>query len=364
MLFRSLGARQAIVSRAKKRGGAPTVASRFLQRMDAVAGEAAMANVEARGEIYLRWARALDRPAQFAPARRPEPRPPRAMRPDKLSVTRIETLRRDPYAIFAEQILRLSPLDPIAAAAGPREVGNIWHGALQEFSERFPAGPLPDDALEELIAIADARFAPMLADPSFRAMNWPRIMQGFAAFLGFDAARRERAERILIEQNGRLDIPLLDGSIFALTARADRIELLRDGGAALIDYKTGAPPGKLEVQVGFAPQLTLEAAMLSRGGFADLPGVAAVEALYFKLGGPSGGETRDLDFKDVGFAEVVERHFAGLLLLLNQFADPQTPYLSRPFPKYAKRAGSYDHLARVREWSATGGAGDDAGDEA
>ena len=361
----ALGARRAIVSRAKKRGGAPTVASRFLQRMGAVAGEAAMAKAETRGEVYLRWARALDRPAQFIPAPRPAPKPPRALRPGRLSVTRIETLRRDPYAIYAEHVLRLSPLEPIGAAAGPREVGNIWHGALQDFSELFPAGPLPDDALERLIAIANARFAPMLADPSFRAMNWPRIAQGFAGFLGFDASRRAGAERILIEQSGRLDIPLADGSTFALTARADRIELLDAGGAALIDYKTGAPPGKQEVQVGFAPQLTLEAAMVSRGGFAGLQGVEAVEALYFKLGGAAGGETRELDFKDPGFAEVVERHFEGLKLLLEQFADPDTPYLSRPYPKYAKRGGPYDHLARVKEWSATGGAGDEtSGDEA
>ena len=49
---------------------------------------------------------------------------------------------------------------------------------------------------------------------------------------------------------------------FRLTARADRIDRLRDGGAALIDYKSGAPPGTKEVTIGFAPQLTLEAAML------------------------------------------------------------------------------------------------------
>jgi ATP-dependent helicase/nuclease subunit B len=361
----ALGARQAIVSRAKKRGGAPTVASRFLQRMGAVAGEAAMGLAEARGQFYIELARALDRPERYRPAPRPAPRPPRALRPDRLSVTRIETLRRDPYAVFAEKILRLRPLEPIGVATGPREIGNLWHGALQEFSELFACGPLPAEARERLLAIARARFAPMLADPSFRAMHWPRIVQGFDKFLSFDADRRVLAERILIERGGRLEIPLADGSIFALTARADRVEVLRGGGAALIDYKTGSPPGMSEIQVGFAPQLTLEAAMLSRGGFADLAGVEAVSALYFKLGGAKGGEARELKFKDASFGEIVERHFAGLKILLDQFSDPQTPYLSRPYPKFAKRAGAYDHLARVKEWSATGGLADDAqGDEA
>jgi ATP-dependent helicase/nuclease subunit B len=131
----------------------------------------------------------------------------------------------------------------------------------------------------------------------------------------------------------------------------------------LIDYKSGSPPGVAEVEVGFAPQLTIEAAMLSRGGFPEAPGVEAVAALYFRLGGPNGGERRDLKFKDASFGEVVERHFAALKELLEQFADPATPYLSRLFPKFAKRAGDYDHLARVKEWSATGGLADEAAEE-
>ena len=71
----ALGAREAILSRAKKRGGQPTVASRFLQRMAAAAGPVAMKEPEERGELYLAFARALDRPTDFQPQRRPAPRP-------------------------------------------------------------------------------------------------------------------------------------------------------------------------------------------------------------------------------------------------------------------------------------------------
>jgi ATP-dependent helicase/nuclease subunit B len=131
--------------------------------------------------------------------------------------------------------------------------------------------------------------------------------------------------------------------------------LLKGGGAILIDYKTGAPPGLGEVQVGFAPQLTLEAAMLARGAFAEAGGVKAIGALYLNLGGANGGETRELSFKDVSFADVVDKHFTELVALLEQFALAETPYLSRPYPKFASRFGAYDHLARVKEWSATGG---------
>jgi ATP-dependent helicase/nuclease subunit B len=84
--------------------------------------------------------------------------------------------------------------------------------------------------------------------------------------------------------------------------------------------------------------------------------MSANGALYLKLGGVDGGESRPVKFgKGIDFVTVAEEHFAGLLTLLNQFADETTPYVPRPFPKFVSRFGAYDHLARVREWSANGG---------
>jgi ATP-dependent helicase/nuclease subunit B len=323
--------------------------------MEAFAETGATARALDRGARYLDFAHTLDRPETVAPAARPAPKPPVALRPDRLSVTRIETLRRDPYAIHAERILELQPLEPIGAIRGAREIGEEWHEILSSFSEAFPGDRLPEDARDRLIAMARDRFATSLADPAFRALAWPRIAQGLDYFLAFDRDQRGIVARVVVETDGRLDIPLPGGGSFRLTARADRIDLLRGGGAVLVDYKTGTPPGLGEVEVGFAPQLTLEAAMLARGAFPDAPGVKAVAALYLKLGGAKGGETRELVFKDTSFSDVVEAHYAQLLILLAQFAQAETPYLSRPYPKFAGRFGAYDHLARVKEWSATGG---------
>ena len=66
-----------------------------------------MIEPEGRGQRYLKFARALDQPGAVLAQARPAPRPPVELRPKALSVTRIETLRRDPYAIYAETILRL-----------------------------------------------------------------------------------------------------------------------------------------------------------------------------------------------------------------------------------------------------------------
>jgi ATP-dependent helicase/nuclease subunit B len=356
----ALGARETVLSRSKKRGGAPTVASRFLQRIIAAAGASseAMRQAEERGKRYLEFARALDQPTGIAPAPRPAPCPPVALRPRGLSVTRIETLRRDPYAIYAEFILHLKALDPVERELGPREAGEAWHATLQEFSEDYPSGPLPPEARDILFSIARARFAQLTADPAFAALNWPTIEKAIDFLLDFERRSRGDIGRVWVERRGEIIFPLGSGAPFKLTARADRIDVLRSGGARLIDYKSGTPPGPNEVEVGFAPQLTLEAAMLRRAGFEGLPALEPKEALYLKLGGAAGGAEKPAGGEKADIGKLAEKHFAGLKRLLDEFACEKTPYLSRPFPKFAGRFLPYDHLARVKEWSATGGVSD------
>ncbi len=356
----ALGAREAILSRAKKRGGQPTVASRFLQRMAAAAGPVAMEEPEERGELYLRFARALDRPTDFQPQRRPAPRPAVELRPKALSVTRIETLRRDPYAIYAEYILRLKALETVEREIGPRETGIAWHAALQQFVEAYPSGALPPEARDRLLSMARTCFALQSADPSF-ALRWPNIEKGLDFFLAFERDTRDSIEQAWVERQGGLVLPLANGTPFKLSARADRIDFLRSGGARIIDYKSGAAPRGKDVKAGFSPQLTLEAAMLRQGGFEGLSPLETEQAIYLKLGGAAGGEEKHAGGKNENIGHLAEQHFAWLTMLLDAFACKDTPYLSRPFPKFAPRFSDYDHLARVKEWSATGGESD-AGD--
>jgi ATP-dependent helicase/nuclease subunit B len=353
----ALGAREAILSRSKKRGGQPTVASRFLQRIGAAAGPGAMKEPEERGELYLGFARALDRPTDFQPQRRPAPRPSVELRPKALSVTRIETLRRDPYAIYAETILRLKVLDAVERDIGPRETGIAWHATLQQFVEAYPSGALPSEARGRLLSIARECFGLLRDDPAF-ALHWPNIENGLDFFLAFERETRGGIAQTWVERQGAIPIPLGNGGSFELRARADRIDLLQSGGARLIDYKSGAPPTAKDVKAGFSPQLTLEAAMLRREGFEELPRLEAEEAIYLKLGGASGGEEKHAGGKNENIGKLAEQHFVGLQMLLNAFACEDTPYLSRPFPKFVPRFSDYDHLARVKEWSATGGESD------
>jgi ATP-dependent helicase/nuclease subunit B len=46
---------------------------------------------------------------------------------------------------------------------------------------------------------------------------------------------------------------------------------------------------------------------------------------------------------------------AGLEALVRRYAEDGAGYLSRPYAQYARKYAPYDHLARVKEWSVTGG---------
>ncbi len=349
----AMGGDTVVLSRAAKRGGSPCVPSRFLLRLEALGPEPWSACKE-RGRRYLDFARALDRPLD-APASigRPRPRPDVALRPVQLSVTEIETLRRDPYAIYAAKVLKLAPLPTATEAIDPGELGSTVHDVLHRFVTDYPETLGPDERRRHLQDLLKAGFGPVLDDAFFAAFRWPALLKALDVFLAFDDSQRANLREARLELKGRLGVPLGDGSAFTLTGRADRIDWHRDGSATIVDYKTGQPPGLGEVGVGFAPQMTLEAAMLRRGAFGPAQS-EVIKAVYLKLGGSNGGFVRELVWKNESLETVVERHYQGLVALLSAFRLPETGYLSRPYPKFARDGGHYDHLARVREWLLAG----------
>jgi ATP-dependent helicase/nuclease subunit B len=358
----ALGAPEVILTRAAKIGGTPTVASRFMQRLAAVVGEERWAACRARGERYAAFARALDTPeAKPRAAARPCPKPPLAARPMALSVTEIEHWLRDPYTIYAKHVLRLVPLDAVDTPPGAADRGTVIHAAISDFTRRYASEP-PADPLRELLALGRRRFAALEDFPEARAFWWPRFERIARWFVGWDAERRRQASALHAEIRGAIEISLGEKN-FTLRGIADRIERLADGSYAILDYKTGRIPGHDEVKTGLAPQLTLEAAMLRRGGFPDISRNAAIAELgYVALkGGDPAGEPRIVNFKGSTPDTEADRAYEQLVRLAEAFANPDQPYASLVHPMWKTRYGDYDHLARVKEWSLTGGA--DVGSE-
>jgi ATP-dependent helicase/nuclease subunit B len=357
-----LGAREVVLTRAAKLSGAPTIASRFVQRLAAVSGTR-WNDAVARGGRYLEAARALDRPENPTQAMaRPAPRPPRNTRPMSLSVTEIETWLRDPYSIYAKHLLRLQPLDAIDEPPGVRDRGTMIHGAVGAFADAYK-DKLPADVTATLVEFGEKYFAPLKDHPEARAFWWPRFLRIAQWFAGFEAERRANISKLDAEISGALTVAAGD-RMFTLRARADRIEHLKDGSYALLDYKTGALPSAPQVRAGFSPQLTLEGAILRAGGFAGIPaGASIAEFVYVGLRGdePAGIE-KDISWKDSTPDAEADAALRRLTELVGKFENAAQPYLSRVSPMFVRRGGGdYDHLARVKEWSLTGGADDGDG---
>jgi len=355
----ALGAGEVVLAYPAKLAGTPTVQSRFVQRLAAVAGTTAWEQARARGAKYLAWARALDRPPEIKRIDRPAPKPPRAARPTGLSVTDVENWLRDPYTIYAKRVLKLRELDPIDLPPGAADRGIVMHAALGEFTKKFAAA-LPPDPAAELIAIGAKHFAALEDYPEARAFWWPRFQRIARWFAAWDGERRNNGTALIAEVDGKIPITLGE-RVFTLRARADRIERRPDGRYAVLDYKTGQVPTEKQVRIGISPQLTLEAAILRRGGFPGIAADAAVcDLVYVALrGGELAGEERPIGFKQGDANSHAERALEKLIEVATKFEDEQQPYLPLVLSMWKSRYGPYDHLARVKEWSA-GGADDAA----
>ncbi len=336
-----------VLTRAEKVEGVPTVPSRWLARLENLLRGWDRADRIDAGPAWLGWHEALDRPDAVRPVAPPAPRPPVAARPRRLSVTQIETWMRDPYAIYARRILRLKPLEPIDADPGAAERGSFVHNALELFVGAYPEA-LPANAYERLIDYGREAFAPALDRPAVWAFWWPRFERIARWFVETERTRRDGLAVIASEVPGRLEIAAPAGT-FTLVARADRIERRTGGGLAVIDYKTGSVPSGAEIARGLYPQLPLEAAIATAGGFDGVAAAAVDELAHWHLsGGEPAGQLKPVKGDA---AELAGRAHAGLARLIAEFDDPATPYHAMPDPEHPLAFNDYAHLARIKEWA-------------
>lgn len=354
-----LGASRVYLTRAVKVDGVPTSPSRWLMRIAALLDTLGMPDALASGAPWLAWARARDAIEARVPPRPPEPRPPLAARPRKLGVSAVETWMANPYAIFAERILRLEPLDEIGLPPGPRERGTVVHAALSRFAEAFPRD-LPADAERELLAAAEDVLRAYGADPRAAAFWRPRFERFARWFAETEGERRRAAPRVHAEIAGELTFEA-PGGPFTLTARADRIDE-GDDGLVLTDYKTGSNLPNLASRAGKgqAPQLPLEAAIAAAGGFSGLAarGIRALRYISASGGDPPGDE-RFVKCADAG--ALGAEALAGLARLVARYDQESTPYRATRREGFSYQFDAYAHLARVAERPGHDGEGDGSG---
>ena len=332
----------------KKIGGAPAVASRWVLRLQALLRAAGRNGACVAGDPWVGWALGLDHAPEVRPAEMPAPAPPLIARPRRLSVTRIEELIRDPYGAYARHVLGLEPVEALAAAPGAADRGVLIHEALQLFGERHP-GPLPADPAAALIDIGRELFAPWREEPDVMGFWWPQFERIARWFAATETRLRAGITGSLVETRASWTFEAPGGK-FELTARADRIDILGDGSARILDYKTGRIPSIKQEQAGFSPQLPLEAKLAMLGAFEGLGAREVRDLVYVRLtGGEPAGEVRDHDQEDI--AALAEDNYQKLVQFIARYDDPGQRFLPRQRVEFEQEERDFDHLARFAEWA-------------
>jgi ATP-dependent helicase/nuclease subunit B len=331
-----LGAPSVLVTRARRDARAPAVASRFWLRLEAMTGGVS------RAPALRAWARDLDRGAGRHPAGRPAPAPPASERPRSISVTEVDRLKADPYAFYARKMLGLSALDEVDADPGPAWRGSAVHKVLEAWMKEDDCDP------SRLRTRAEALLDATHAHPLMRALWQPRLMEAID-WIAAEVARGREMGRLPLRAEAWGETELAG---IRLQGIADRIDRLGDGRLALVDYKTGSPPGPKAVAEGFSMQLGLLGLIAERGGFDGVEGEAAAFEYWSlakkagKLGyvaSPVGGRTGQ-DAED--FTARAAAHFSASA---ENWLTGEAPFTAKLHPEYAPY-GDYDQLMRLEEW--------------
>lgn len=337
-----LGAPDVLLTRAVRAGGAPTIASRFWQRLAAAAGGLPDFGALAPGrEALLAAARALDRPAPAPAYPRPEPAPGAAERPREITVTDVAMLKADPFAFYAKRMLKLKLLEARDAEPTAGERGQVVHDILKRVLDEDvpPPARIAELLGEELLKLGER--------PEIAALWRPRVERMVDWVLATMAADEGWAPSGW-EKGGELEV----GPV-TLVGRVDRLDS-REGSLRVVDYKTGGVPKVKDVADLFQTQLALLARMAEAGLFGETGG-QRVEALeYWKLsGGREPGSVFPALGRKAGPDDVrahLEAAWADFEALVRTWLLGDAPFRAKQHMVYGRRFSDYDQLARVAEW--------------
>ncbi len=341
-LSTALGAKQVLLTRAKRDRSGPTVASRFLLRIKALLGNQLGAEAVATTLASL-----IDKPAERVGfAERPKPAPSNEQRKVDLSITDFDQLKSDPYSFYAKRILGLRVLEPVDAEPSYAWRGTLVHDVLEKWFIEDQCDP------DRLIERAEALLSNETLDPTMRALWQPRMAEGLR-WIAYETMRlqEEEGRQLLVaERSGSTE---LMGVI--IKGRADRIDRLADGSLAIIDYKTGGAPKAKQATAGFAMQLGLVGLMAERGAIKHVAGTAGrfeywslakAKGEFGHISQPTSKKAGDNHIEAPGFVAFIKAQAEEALA---KWIIGTAPFAAKLHPEYANYE-DYDQLMRLQEW--------------
>jgi ATP-dependent helicase/nuclease subunit B len=342
-LVSAMGAKEVLLTRARRDARSPTIASRFWLRLETLSNGLDVPKVR-----YDLLARQLDF-AVGERARQPAPSPPTSDRPRKIAVTDVDGLKADPYSFYAKKMLRLSRLDAPGEEPDARWRGTFLHGVLENW------GKHDDFDTGALLPRLKKAFEESGLHPVVRALWQPRFEEAVETFAARVAQNRvDGRVPLRAEAEGRIEVAGV-----TLSGKADRIDALPDGKLAIVDYKTGEPPSDLQVKTGYALQLGLLGLIADYGAFDGVTGQATAfeywsqargkDRQYGKILSPTVGKGSNKSDSE-SFTADMFHHFENAVDL---WLLGDAPFTAKLHPDLAY--SEFDQLMRYDEWRGRSG---------
>lgn len=331
---------EVFVLRADRVQGTPMVKSRWLMRMETVLQAIGFQPQQLEASQYGIWAKVLDKATVIKKISPPAPKPPVSARPRELPASAIENWMRDPYMIFAKYILQLKPLDELEQDVSFADYGTLVHAVLEEFNNKYPKD-YPDNAKRELLQLGESYFMKANISEETKAFWWPNFLKTIDWVVAKEESYRQNVAQVYNEVKGKYSFDAPAGR-FVVTAKADRVDITKDGKVNIIDYKTGQARSAKEIEYSYAPQLPIEALIAEQGGFEGIPAAEAEALIYWQLGRKESGI-----FSNV--SSVLQNTYDRIRELVALFDFENTPYFSKPNFRYAPKYSDYEQLSRIKE---------------
>lgn len=298
----------------------------------------------------------------------PAPCPPLAIRPSRFSLSEVETLIRNPYAIYAKRVLRLKALPSLDRNPEIVDYNEFIRLTLKAYLENHKTTSLEDskcclaDKEKFLLALGYESLIQLTssADSDKHPFLWARFERMVRWLVTHESQLKKKAIQVILDIRGQLTIIGGRGeregvdspTPFIITTKLDHLNLLADNRLVVIGYKV--KPTSLHKRRGMAGsakrRLLLQTAMIHAGAFLGIKPNSTIETLlHYQLTGVGvGGEINLVKRDNTSVLEEVQV-LADTLAVAEAFNYHGVAY-NACYSLSQHPHDAYQHLARTKEW--------------
>jgi ATP-dependent helicase/nuclease subunit B len=238
--------------------------------------------------------------------------------PDRISVSDLELLIRNPYNFYAKKILHLKMINDLSTDLKLAHFGQLFHNIVDEYNKKYCNRSYSE--MQEIIEYLIDTNMEFLEYPGYIKNTWKvKLSATLKEFITLDQQARDQGATIYSEIKGEVNL-LVGEKTITITAIADRIELYPDGKIKIIDYKTGSIPTMKEINTGLSPQMIIESLIISDGKFRgiDIIQTEDMQIEYIKIS----SSKPYINITNIKLSkEELELHKSGTINLLSHYIN-------------------------------------------